>query len=112
MKQIRLTKGLFALVDELDFEFLMQWKWTASHESRGTKWYAIRKVKGKKIRMHRLIVERALGAIPAGQVVDHPNHNSLDNRRCNLEIVTQTENMNRSRGWKKKGDKLKLVRTG
>ncbi len=42
MKQIRLTKGLFALVSPEDYDRLSQYKWTASHESRGTKWYAIR----------------------------------------------------------------------
>ncbi len=109
MKQIRLTKGLYALVDAKDYIWLSQWVWCASHESRGTKWYAIRKEAGRKIRMHRAIMERHYGDIPAGMVVDHTNHNSLDNRVVNLEIVTQAENMKRSCGWKKKGDKLKIV---
>ena len=37
--------------------------------------------------LHRLIV----GA-PAGAVVDHVNGNTLDNRRCNLRVCSQTEN--------------------
>lgn len=109
MKQIRLTKGLYALVDDADYAFLSQWTWCASHESRGTKWYAIRKENGKKIRMHRVIAERKYGPIPEGMVVDHTNHNSLDNRSRNLEICTQSENMKRSCGWKKKGIKLAVV---
>lgn len=106
MKQIRLSKGLFALVDDIYFEWLNQWKWCASEESRGTKFYAIRRKNGVKIRMHHQIMWENGYAFPKpGFVVDHINHNSLDNRRENLEIVTQTENMNRSRGWKKKGQK-------
>jgi hypothetical protein len=127
MKQIRLSKGLYALVSEQDFDFLNQWTWYASNESRGTKWYAIRREKGVKIRMHRVIAQRrgyeileancrkngvppVVGEwnypIPEGMVVDHVNHNSLDNRRENLEVITQVENMKRSPGWKKRGMKL------
>lgn len=120
MKQIRLTKGLYALVSDYDYPYLMQWSWCASHESRGTKWYAVRREGGVKIRMHRAIIERPSGLmidgviahykIPEGHVVDHKNHNSLDNRRENLEVVTQTENMKRSVGWKKKPTKKECLR--
>lgn len=102
MKQIRLSKGLYTIVSPEDFEFLNSLSWCASHESRGTKWYAVRFEKSKKVRMHRLIAERAFGEIPEGYVVDHINHNSLDNRRENLEVITQAQNMKRSPGWKKR----------
>jgi hypothetical protein len=46
VKEIVLSKGKknqrIALVDDADYDFLSQWKWSASLESRGTKWYAIR----------------------------------------------------------------------
>ena len=89
MKQVRLSKGIFALVNDEDYEFVMQWKWYASCESRGTKHYAIRREKGKKIRMHRANVIR----------------------KMQLEVITQEENMRRSAGWKKKGMKLKRKTT-
>lgn len=105
MKQIRLSKGLYALVDDEYFDLLNQWSWYASNESRGTKWYAIRRENGKKIRMHRQIMEwNGYDARPP-YVIDHINHNSLDNRLENLEMITQTENMRRSPGWKKKKEK-------
>ncbi len=121
MKQIRLSKGLYALVDDEDFDWLNQWSWYASHESRGTKWYAVRREKGKKIRMHVAIWEHHNGPVPKGLVIDHVNHFSLDNRKFQadgndgfmgvitpepqLEAITQTENMRRSPGFKQKGKK-------
>ena len=103
MKTIPLTKGKVALVSDEDYPMLMQFKWYASLESRGTKWYAVRRqtIDGKrvKIRMHRFIM-----GLPPGKedlrVVDHKNDNSLDNQRDNLEVIYQRENMERSKGWK------------
>jgi hypothetical protein len=40
------------------------------------------------ILMHRLITKA-----PPGMVVDHINHDGLDNRRCNLQVCTHQENM-------------------
>lgn len=107
MKQIRLSQGLYCLVDDEYYNMLMQHKWHASQESRKTKWYAVRREAGVKIRMHRQIMEWNGYNIVPPYVIDHINHNSLDNRLENLEMVTQTENMRRSPGWKKKGMKCK-----
>ena len=106
MRKIKLTKGLFALVDDEDYEALSMHKWQASHESRGTKHYAVRFVKrdgrNVKIRMHREIMglnkESPL-------VVDHLDGDGLDNRKCNLEVTTQSQNMRRVKRWKRKGEK-------
>ena len=129
MKEIKLTKGMVAFIDDEDFERINARKWTASIESRGTKVYAVRrerdysqpkerrlvtvKEKGKrvrkmkwyyptvKIRMHREILN-----LPIGKkhefVVDHLNGDGLDNRKENLEITTQEENMKRVENWKRK----------
>lgn len=118
MKQIKLSKGLYALVNECDYAYLNQWKWCASEESRGTKFYAVRSEtrngKRTKIRMHVEVVKFHAAQIPPGYVVDHVNHNSLDNRyfdhdaqRFQLEVITQAENMRRSPGWKRKGETYK-----
>lgn len=106
MGKIKLTKGLWALVSPEDFERVNQYKWYASLEGRGTKYYAIRWIQeGKKrlkIRMHRFVLYLPPGSLTPNQVVDHLNDDGLDNRRENLEIITQEENMRRSHGWKKK----------
>lgn len=104
MKQIRLTQGLYALVSDSDYKALNIYKWTASLESNNKKFYAIRWLDGKKIRMHRAIMKNQLIKDPS-LVVDHINHNSLDNRRSNLRVCTQRENMLATHGWLRKGDK-------
>lgn len=103
MKTIKLTKGMEALVDDEDFELLSKWKWCATFGSRDRKWYAIRRERrdGPAIRMHRYLM--GLGVWDSDKrVVDHLNGNSLDNRRENLEVVTQEENMNRVANWQRK----------
>jgi hypothetical protein len=107
VQQIRLSKGLFALVSDEDYEYLNRWKWCVSHGSRGTKWYAIRYVQRRKVRMSHQVAIRKYGpgryaqAMLDKKIVDHVNHNSLDNRRQNIRFLTQRENMLAAPGWRR-----------
>lgn len=78
MKQISLTQGKFAIVDDEDFDFLSQFRW---HYAEG---YAS---KAPHIRMHRLLMNT-----PEGYLTDHINNNTLDNRRSNLRVVSPSQN--------------------
>lgn len=53
-KQIALTQGKFALVDDEDYEWLNQWKWC--YAKRG---YATRRDEktNKSLKMHRVILK-------------------------------------------------------
>ena len=101
MKEIILTQGYIALVDDEDFEFLSQWKWFAQRMSHTV--YAARKPwvvggKGKSIKifMHRIILDT-----PDHMQTDHMDGNGLNNQRSNLRVVTRRDNMlNRAR-WTK-----------
>ena len=42
---------------------------------------------GKTFKLHRIIMNA-----PKDLEVDHINHNTLDNRKCNLRLVTKAEN--------------------
>jgi hypothetical protein len=92
MKKIPLTQGKFALVDDEDYEDLIQFKWYALC-CRNT-FYAARKiwVDKKQIMelMHRRILDLKFGD---GKYTDHVNHNELDNRQKNLRICTNRENL-------------------
>jgi len=84
-KQIELTQGKFALVDDEDFEELNKLKWCAN--KIGKTYYAERC--GEPPRMHRMILGLTKGD---GKITDHRNRNGLDNRRFNLRVVSKADN--------------------
>ena len=80
-KQIELSNGGFAIVDDVDYEYLNQWKW-----NRHTMGYARRSTivnnKYVTILMHRAIMN------PKGdEETHHINENKLDNQRNNLVLI-------------------------
>jgi hypothetical protein len=88
-RRIPLTQGKYAIVDPEDFERLNKYKWYAARDTRT--FYAHRKKRvGKKyvsIGMHRQILNP-----PDHLMVDHINHNGLDNRKANLRLATSAQN--------------------
>ena len=95
MKEIQLTQGKVALVDDQDYEVLAQHKWYAYKDWRT--WYArwhMPTVAGKRtvVLMHRVI----MGAAP-GQQVDHWDGDGLHNWRKNLRYCTTAENQHNQR---------------
>jgi len=87
-----------ALVDDDDFPFLSQWAWKAKPNGSGKLVYAARNVQVdgvyKLMRMHRVIVGLRYQDVLE---VDHINHNTLDNRKKNLRIVTRSQNLSNQR---------------
>jgi len=84
MKKIKLTQEKFALVDNEDFEYLNQWKWYA-YRNKNT-YYAARTYK-KWIGMHRVIMHT-----PEELLVDHIDHNGLNNQKYNMRNCTNAQN--------------------
>jgi hypothetical protein len=96
-RKIPLTKGMFAIVSPEDYDRLAAFKWYA--DKHDNTWYAVRWVRSKanpkkqyRVRMHREVLPA-----PDDLLVDHQNHNGLDNRRSNLRIASVIEN-----GWNKR----------
>jgi hypothetical protein len=94
MKEISLTQGKVALVDDEDYDFLMQWKWYA--RGHGKLFYAVRqtpsidkfgKYKQKRIKMHHLLFH-----CPNDKVTDHKDGNGLNNQKDNLREATKQQN--------------------
>jgi len=91
MKEIPLTQGRVALVDDDDYERVSQLKWHTQHVRR--QWYALASpTHNTNIMMHRYLL-----GCPPGQEVDHINHDGLDNRRRNLRLCTNSQNQANNR---------------
>ncbi len=131
VRAVPLSQGKFALVDRGDYAGVIRYSWYAAKtpsrfadspfergRSSGDKplrgtgplqgescvWYAVRKDKGRTIRMHREIMRPG-----RGQVVDHINHDGLDNRRCNLRVCSHAENLRNQRGQVGRSSRFKGV---
>jgi hypothetical protein len=78
------------LVDLNDFYRINQeipGKIYVAYDPKLRDFYAQYKAHGKSEFLHRFIMD-----FPDGLVIDHINHNSLDNRSCNLRAVTSRMN--------------------
>jgi hypothetical protein len=87
MKTIPLTQGKVALVDDEDYDVLMQYNWYTTYMNGS--WYAQRNLKTDErpmINMSQQIFDFKF------KKIDHINHNGLDNRRSNLRPCTSSQN--------------------
>ena len=87
---VELSNGQVAVVDEADRHIVSGRKWSAVKSGEKTYAAHVDRANGKSrtTYMHRLIQ-----GVRAGQSVDHKNGDSLDNRRSNLRVASQTQNM-------------------
>lgn len=88
MKMITLTKGRFAIVDDEDYAILSRHGWHLKEDRSGITCYANAKIGGKKVLMHRLILD----AKP-GQIVDHIDGDGLNNQKTNLRLCDAAQNV-------------------
>jgi HNH endonuclease len=84
---VPLNKGQYTIVSIEDADKANTYSWIATINVMGG-YYAMRRTEtGGSIYLHRYLLDA-----PDGMVVDHINHNTLDNRRQNLRICTNQEN--------------------
>jgi hypothetical protein len=85
MREISLSRGKFAIVDDEDYEGLNQHKWYALKACRT--WYAARRAGTDFVYMHAVLAQT-----PKGAKTDHVDGDGLNNRRGNLRICTDAQN--------------------
>lgn len=94
MKIIKLTQNKESFIDDEDFEDINKYKWYLS-KGRNTN-YAEARVNGKKIRMHKFIMNN----LDKIGIIDHIDRNGLNNQKENLRIVSFRQNLMNSKIYK------------
>jgi hypothetical protein len=98
MKQIPLTQGQFALVDDEDYEFLTRFKWHFEGNSRNRYAYTNFKNSVSKPRQFRISMGvMLLNTYKTGLQVDHIDGNGLNNQKENIRICNHIQN-----GWNRR----------
>lgn len=104
VREIPLTRGYVALVDEEDYERVAAFKWYVSMPTgRGRSAYAHRMIRRASdgarapLPMHRFILNA-----PDGLLVDHVDGNGLNNTRANIRLCTYAQNAFNTRPRKNK----------
>jgi hypothetical protein len=92
MKKIPLSHNQVALVDDEDYAYLMQWKWSAM-PSRPTDRPMRNDRSGDKLQtilMYHVIADR-MGL--QYEMIDHFDGDALNNQRSNLRVSTCSQNL-------------------
>ncbi|WP_419342788.1 AP2 domain-containing protein [Achromobacter sp. PD1] len=105
MKEIPLSRGLVALVDEADFDRLRAFRWCATSRRYA---YRHEQVNGKQTgyAMHREIMGLSKDD---PHEVDHIDGNPLNNQRCNLRVCSHAENTQNKRKGRRNASGYKGV---
>ena len=92
MKEIQLTQGQVAIVDDWWFDELNQFKWCALWQPGIKSYYAVRNSSRKLGKQTKIIMHAVVAKTPKGFHTDHINHTTLDNREENLRVCTVSQN--------------------
>lgn len=85
MKEVPLTQGKVALVDDDDYDNVMQFSWYANKSTYT--WYAQRYLDYGSQGLHVFIMQP-----PDGMEIDHIDRNGLNNQRANMRLATHRQN--------------------
>ncbi len=90
---VAMRDGIEVVIDTADLPVVKSYTWTPTYRQEIAHWYVITSLRRedgthRTTYMHRLILNA-----PSNRTVDHINHNSLDNRRANLRLCTNSENL-------------------
>jgi hypothetical protein len=93
VRTIPLTQGKEALVDNIDYAYLMRWKWYFNRRKDGSGYAARtdRHPRKRMVYMHVVVFLRKRKRKRLSGEVDHKNRDKLDNRRQNLRAANRSQ---------------------
>jgi hypothetical protein len=103
MKIVKLTQGKETMVDDDDYDRVMsEGKWYADWNAHTKSFYARRQrtyFENGVRKQYPIRLSRFIMGIERGDkiLVDHCNHNTLDNQKCNLRLATESNNSSNKR---------------
>jgi hypothetical protein len=89
MKEIKLTQGKVALVDDEDYDELRRYRWSAA--KKGNTYY-VRRGGNSKRGIKQIIMHRIIIGAKDDDFVDHRDGNALNNQKINLRICKPQQN--------------------
>ena len=113
MKEIPLTRGYAAIVDDEDYERFSRFKWKADVRKSGAvyaKRFEEKMVNGVRFRRSFYLHREIMGSAGRHSLVDHTDQNTLDCRKKNLRTCSHAENLRNRPKRKNTASKLKGVR--
>lgn len=91
MKVIPVSPDLLASVSDVDYERVSRYSWSKCAQKKD-RFYIHANINGKFVYLHRFIRNAR-----AGELVDHRDHNPLNNTRRNLRVCNNSQNLANSR---------------
>jgi len=108
-RRLRMSQPRYAKVDSDDYYRLRKYEWFA--QGGAPNYYAVREVGTSKEKRRTVIyLHKEIIDVPDGMLIDHINHDGMDNRKANLRQATYWQNMyNRRKCSVAKSSKYKGV---
>lgn len=97
-RSLDVGRGLVSIVDDEDYEWICRHSWRAGRTSKGVPY--VRRNFYLDGAYKTVYLHRAIAKAPPGLQVDHANWDTLDNRRSNLRVCTQSQN--NANSWRSK----------
>ena len=98
--EIPLTRGLVAVVSAEAYSLVRDYRWCAQWNRCTKSFYAYRnRLTGEPTGPTRVGMHVSVVRPLHGMLVDHVNHDTLDNRSCNLRPCTHSQNMQNRRSF-------------